>query len=356
MALLLAPRGLVITQPGDPSTVAKDVLPTVVTDVVPLGTVSPGSTRGVKHVAAGIRRLTDWWRFLDNLRASPGHIRTRLLTHSGHGSVSVLHTDTPQASNVSAEAARVTIRRLTGAPALGRRQCGPTAACPVCDTRGGAKESLEQHAVRCPAGGARAFMHAGLITTLQKVLKEAGVPTTATLTEARGLRGRQDRTRPGDIVVLDYHAPGRHLLLDGVVTTVYRNTRQRETGDIPGYAAKLVEDRKFYADKVAERPVARIHGGMHTLIPFAVEDGGRLGAHAQAFLRSLAERAVRQGRRSRPAMRDPSGAVVRSDGATQVSLWVQRWQRHISSWLHLSLSRQLLRLFYPQQAGEDLYS
>ena len=77
--------------------------------------------------------------------------------------------------------------------------------------------------------------------------------------------------------------------------------------------------------------VARIHGGLHTLVPFAVEDGGRLGAHAQAFLRSLAERAVRQGRRSRPAMRDPSGAVVRSDGATQVSLWVQRWQRHISS-------------------------
>jgi hypothetical protein len=70
--------------------------------------------------------------------------------------------------------------------------------------------------------------------------------------------------------------------------------------------------------------MARIHGGLHTLVPFAVEDGGRLGAHAQAFFRALAERAVRQGRRSRPPMCDPSGAVVRSDGATQVSLWVQR--------------------------------
>ena len=199
-------------------------------------------------------------------------------------------------------------------------------------------------------------MHAGLITTLQRILKEAGVPTSATLTEARGLRGGLDRTRPGDIVVLDYYAPGRHLLVDGVVTTVYRNTRQRETGDIPGYAAKLVEDRKFYADRTSERPVARIYGGLHTLVPFAVEDGGRLGAHAQAFLRTLAERAVRHGRRSRPQMRDPSGTVVRGDGATQVSLWVQRWQRHISSWLHLSLSRQLLRLFFPQQAGENLFS
>jgi hypothetical protein len=50
-------------------------------------------------------------------------------------------------------------------------------------------------------------------------------------------------------------------------------------------------------------------------------------------------------------MCDPSGAVVRGDGATKVSLWVQRWQRHISSWLHLSLSRQLLRQVVLPQAG-----
>ena len=72
-------------------------------------------------------------------------------------------------------------------------------------------------------------MHDGLISTLQKVLHEAGVPTFATLTEARGLRRRVDKTRPGDIVVLDFYAPERHLLLDGVVTTVYMNTRLRET-------------------------------------------------------------------------------------------------------------------------------
>jgi len=98
------------------------------------------------------------------------------------------------------------------------------------------------------------------------------------------------------------------------------NPKQRKTSEIPGYAAKLVKDRKFYAGKTSERPVARIHGGLHTLVPFAVEDGGRLGAHAQSFMRSLAERAVRAGRRSRPPQRDPCGSVVRSDGATQVSL------------------------------------
>ena len=89
-----------------------------------------------------------------------------------------------------------------------------------------------------------------------------------------------DKTRPRDIVVMDYTAPGKYILLDGVDTTVYMSTRQRETRVIPGYAAKLVEDKKFYADKTSERPVARIHGGRHTLIPFGVEDGGRLGTYA----------------------------------------------------------------------------
>ncbi len=56
-------------------------------------------------------------------------------------------------------------------------------------------------------------MHAELVTCLQKVLQEAWVPTSATLTEARGLHGGVERTRNGGIVVLDYHAPGKHVML-----------------------------------------------------------------------------------------------------------------------------------------------
>ncbi len=97
---------------------------------------------------------------------------------------------------------------------------------------------------------------------------------------------------------------------------------ERETGEIPGFAAKLVEDRKFYADKTSERPAAKIHGGETHLGIICDRGGGRLGAHAQAFLRTLVERVVRQGRRSRAPTRDPSGIVLHSDGATQVSLWV----------------------------------
>ena len=123
-------------------------------------------------------------------------------------------------------------------------------------------------------------MHAELITCLHKVLQEAEVPTSATLTEALGLRGGEDIPRRGDIVVLDYHVPGKHLLLDGVVITAYKNTRHMETKTIHGDTAKMVEDTKLYADMTSERQVARIHGGRHTLVPFAVEDGGRLGTHA----------------------------------------------------------------------------
>ena len=58
-ALMLAPRGLVITMPGDPSSVAKDLPPTVDTDVLPAGPLSPRSARGARHIAAGTRRLSD---------------------------------------------------------------------------------------------------------------------------------------------------------------------------------------------------------------------------------------------------------------------------------------------------------
>ena len=31
----------------------------------------------------------------------------------------------------------------------------------------------------------------------------------------------------------------------------------------------------------------------------------------------------------------------------QVSLWMQRWQQRLSTWLHVSLSQQILRLYRP---------
>jgi hypothetical protein len=66
-------------------------------------------------------------------------------------------------------------------------------------------------------------MHHGLIKVLRGIIEEVGVPKAAIVEEARGLRPG-DASRPGDIVVLDFLDAGRHLVIDWVVTTVYRNS------------------------------------------------------------------------------------------------------------------------------------
>ena len=90
-------------------------------------------------------------------------------------------------------------------------------------------------------------------------------------------------------MVLDFFAEGRHLFFDAVVTTsLYRSSVFSRTASIPEYVAKQAEDRKFHADYVSAQPISIIHGGPHVLVPFVVEDGARLGAHALALLRALA--------------------------------------------------------------------
>ena len=117
----------------------------------------------------------------------------------------------------------------------------------------------------------------------------AGVPKSSI--GHKGLRSC-DRTRPGDIVVLDFFGLGRHLFIDEVIPTVYRNAILDRVSAIPGYVAKLAEDRKFAGDKASPEPVSWKHGGDHVFVPFSMEDGGTLGAQALALLKSLAEYAV----------------------------------------------------------------
>ena len=80
------------------------------------------------------------------------------------------------------------------------------------------------------------------------------------------------------------------------MTTVYKNTVLEKVATVPGFAAKQGEDGKFLADRTSSQPISAVHGGPHILVLFAIEDGGRLGAHAQALLRSLASAALAKGR------------------------------------------------------------
>ena len=97
-------------------------------------------------------------------------------------------------------------------------------------------------------------------------------------------------------------------------------------------------------------PVASIHGGPHVLVPFALEDGGRLGAHAHALLRSFATLAIEKGRRPPLAYRDSS-----SSAPTLAYMWVQIWQQRLSTWIYLALSKQVLRIMCPDAAARQSY-
>ena len=174
---------------------------------------------------------------------------------------------------------------------------------------------------------------------LQAILLESGIPKSSILFEAGGLR--RDKTRPRDVVVLDFFGLDRHLVVDVVLSIVYRNTILDVASTVPSHAAKLAEDRKFATDKVSCTPVSSVHGGDHVLVPFSMEDGGRFGAHALALLKILAERAV-----SSHLFVSGTGELP-GPPAMQVSLWVQRWQSRLSAWLHLTLSQHLLRLYRP---------
>ena len=96
-----------------------DLPHTVKTGVVPHGPLSPGSSKGVLRIAVSVRRLVDWLLYLDLLADAHAQVRTKFLSHSEHGNVSVLHTDTPYLCNASAKAARITILGIIGPPALG---------------------------------------------------------------------------------------------------------------------------------------------------------------------------------------------------------------------------------------------
>ncbi len=86
---------------------------------------------------------------------------------------------------------------------------------------------------------------------------------------------------------MDFLADGRHLVIDAVMTTVYKNIVLEKVATVPD---------KTRADNTFSQPISSVIGGSHILVPFAIEDVGRLGAHAQARLRALATTTLTNGR------------------------------------------------------------
>jgi hypothetical protein len=91
------------------------------------------------------------------------------------------------------------------------------------------------------------MIHAGLVGVIRSRLNAVGIPDLAIVTEARGLSSA-GATMHGDVVVHDFCAEGRHLVIDSVVTTVYQNIILQQVASIPA------EDSKFYANGAYTQP------------------------------------------------------------------------------------------------------
>ena len=100
---------------------------------------------------------------------------------------------------------------------------------------------------------------------------------------------------------------------------------------------KFREDAKLDADMRSSRPVSRVHGGRHRLVPFVLEEGGRFGDHALLILAELAWRGAISGKLLPPASWKSAG--VKDAG----HFWLRRWKQEVSAWLHSTLSDTLLR-------------
>jgi len=202
---LIAPRGGIITSVGDTRVVASDMMLQLDGDVTPALHKAARAFKGVRVVAAELRRLSDWRSFLSILSTAPTSIKLKLLSHSGHGIVSILLSDTLLGRNASTPLARATIRRIIGAPSIG--DLPPehhSISCPQCGLPTGTPKSLERHVARCPNGGAHHRIHHGLVNTLCVIVEEVGVPSASIAEEARGLM-TGDANHHRDLVVLDFN-------------------------------------------------------------------------------------------------------------------------------------------------------
>ena len=91
---------------------------------------------------------------------------------------------------------------------------------------------------------------------------------------------------------LNYHGQGKHLLIDVTVASVFLGAMlKHDRFNVPGYAAAEAEASKFSNDVNSRASVA----GQHRLVPFALEESGRIGPHALALLHELAARGVDDG-------------------------------------------------------------
>ena len=79
--------------------------------------------------------------------------------------------------------------------------------------------ALERVITRCPLGAVKCFMHSRGLSNVMvaRLLRQAGAAKTDIVFKVSNLRAG-DKTRPGDVVWLNFLGPGQHLLIDVSIT------------------------------------------------------------------------------------------------------------------------------------------
>ena len=142
---------------------------------------------------------------------------------------------------------RVTLRRIkwiSGSKALGSFALSVEDrrfALAGCGLHSDHEEALERHITRCPLGAVKYFMHRGLAYMVARLIRQAGAAKTDIVFEVSNLRAG-DKTRPGDVVWLNFLGPGQHLLIDVSITGVYDRDAVLDdvSSRVPGFAAKAI--------------------------------------------------------------------------------------------------------------------
>jgi len=287
----------------------------------PISSILSSST-GFKRLMAPASSLIRARQFLDLLESAPASERPRMLSSCGQGSLSFLHSDSSRVHNLPAEVYCSAVRTVLGAQTAG--PADSLRACPSCseeqDPEVNHPGAMEAHIPRCSKGPNRHITHSSLAATLHDVLRDAGAPERDVHMEVRA--AEDDDSRPGDVALIQRdRTDGQLLLVDLSVTSIFRSAAHEPSAG-PGSLAASAESAKLSKYRLVQR---------HRVVPFVLEDGGRLGEHARALLIELAKLAARNGK----CPKDPS------TGQLRIAQLVDKWCQWFSVTLHSSQARQM---------------
>ena len=214
--------------------------------------------------------------------------RARFLSRCGHGGAAFLVADKqPQLHPVPASIYRLATARVLGLP----HPAVELSSCDRCGLHFASKQLAADHFARCPKSGAYMRVHKNLLAVVNTIVDEAGFARDRK-NEVTNLR--PDGTRPADILIANYGGTFRDVIVDVTAPGVIGPARHAHARHVenfiatPGAAARRAECTKFRQDENSSRPLRSVH----RFVPFAVEEFGRLGDHAEAFLFEMAKAAT----------------------------------------------------------------